>query len=114
MSEQAISVEQPKSQMGRPSLYTPVIVGKVLGAFQLGLSVKTVCSIAGINPDTLYEWINKYPDFSEKVSAARTYGTVLAGQTIQDVLQDAHRGKPDPKSGKVEKQRYSEASRIST
>ena len=32
----------------------------------------------GVNPDTTYDWIRKYPCFSEKVTAARTYSTCRA------------------------------------
>ena len=34
--------------------------------------------MAGINPDTMYDWMRKYPDFSERITAVGTYGTVLA------------------------------------
>ena len=68
MSEQAISVGQPKETRGRPSVYGPVVTEKLIGAFQLGLSVTTACEIAGINPDTMYDWISKYDNFSEKIS----------------------------------------------
>jgi hypothetical protein len=71
MSEQAIQLEEPGKKRGRPTEYNPQTVGKILGGFQRGLSVKTVCTYAGIHPDTLYEWMNTYPEFSEKVSGAR-------------------------------------------
>jgi hypothetical protein len=106
MSEQSIQLEEPGKKRGRPTEYNPSTVGKIIGGFQRGLSVKTVCTYAGIHPDTLYEWMNKHSEFSEKVSAARTYGTLLAAETIQDVLQDTQRDKKE--------KRYSEASRIST
>src|SRR5689334_5914892 len=111
MSEQAISVEKPKHPGGRPTIYGPVVVGKLIGAFQLGLSVATACDIAYIEPSTFYDWMNKYPEFSEKITAARTYGKVLAAQQIQDVLQDTTRGKVDPKSGKHVPHKYSEQTR---
>jgi hypothetical protein len=114
MSEQAIIAESPKHPGGRPSIYGPIVTGKLIGAFQLGLSVSTACDIAGIDPDTMYDWMKKYPEFSEKITAARTYGKVLAAQTVQDVLQDVTRGKVDPKTGKMEKQKYSETTRVTT
>lgn len=115
MSEQAASYDRTKKHTGRPSVYGPIVVGKLIGAFQLGLSVSTACDIAGINPDTFYEWMNKYDDFSEKVTTARTYAKILAAQQIQDVLQDVTRGRKDPKTGKVtEAQKYSETTRVNT
>ena len=115
MSEQALPVEQPKKQTGQPSVYGPIVVGKLIGAFQLGLSVGTACDIAGINPDTFYQWMNKHDDFAEKITTARTYAKVLAAQQIQDVLQDVTRGKKDPKTGQVtEKPKYSETTRVTT
>ena len=101
MSEQAIL---HTSQMGRPSKYTPDTVGKVLGSLQAGLSVDSACEHAGINPDTHYAWLKEYPDYSEKISAARLYGKVLAAKQVTDVLQDITREKP----------KYSETTRVTT
>src|SRR6185369_7103827 len=112
MSEQAISVEQPIHPGGRPSIYGPIVTGKLIGAFQLGLSVSTACDIAGIDPDTMYDWMKKYPEFSEKITAARTYGKVLAAQQIQDVLQDTRRGQVDAKTGKTMPHKYTEQTRV--
>jgi hypothetical protein len=101
MSEQTT---QQSSQMGRPTKYTPDAIGKVIGSLQAGLSIDSACEHAGINPDTHYEWLKQYPDYSEKISAARLYGKILAGKQVQDILQDITREKP----------KYSETTRATT
>ncbi len=37
METQVQSIDQPKETRGRPSVYGPIVVGKLIGAFQLGL-----------------------------------------------------------------------------
>src|SRR5258708_1510997 len=91
MSEQAIP--QPP-QMGRPSKYTPQTIGKVLGSLQAGLSIESAYDHAGINPDTHYQWVKDYEEYSEKVTAARLYGKLLAAKQVTDILQDITRDKP--------------------
>jgi hypothetical protein len=92
------------SHLGRPSKYTPSTIGKVIGSLQAGLSVESACEYAEIDPDTHYDWIKKYPDYSEKVTAARLYGKILASKQVTDVLQDVTREKP----------KYSESVRVTT
>lgn len=65
MLEQAVQAEGQSQSRGRPSLYTPSIVGKVLGVLQAGSTVETACEHAGINPDTHYERVKQYPEYSE-------------------------------------------------
>src|SRR5690242_14495978 len=108
MSEQAAQQEQPKHPGGRPTDYSPVIVGKLKGAIQLGLSVETACEHAGIVTSTFYDWQNKYPEFSEGIAQARTYGKLLAAQQVADVLQDIARdqGLVKDRNGQVVKPKY--------
>jgi|KBSSwiStaDraftv2_1062776.scaffolds.fasta_scaffold902533_1 Transposase len=82
------------SQMGRPSKYTPQTIGKVLGSLQAGLSVESACDHAGIHPDIHYQWVKDYDEYSEKVTAARLYGKLLASKQVTDILQDVTREKP--------------------
>jgi len=80
--------------MGRPSKYTPQTIGKVLGSLQAGLSVESACDHAGIHPDIHYQWVKDYDEYSEKVTAARLYGKLLASKQVTDILQDVTREKP--------------------
>jgi hypothetical protein len=41
LAKQAISVETPNKPMDRPRIYSPIVTGKRIGAFQLGISVTT-------------------------------------------------------------------------
>jgi transposase-like protein len=58
--------------MGRPTKYTEELANEI--CTQIAHSTKGLNSIAkslGINPDTVYEWLNKYKDFSENYARAR-------------------------------------------
>lgn len=110
MSEQ--TVEQTVTP-GRPSKYTPQNVGKILGALQAGLSIESACEYIEIDPDTHYEWIKRYPEYSEKVISAKMYGKLLASKQVTDILQDIAReeGSIKDKNGNIVKPKYSEAIR---
>jgi hypothetical protein len=41
--------------LGRPNVSSPIVNGKRIGAFQLGISVITAYDIAMVNPDPTYE-----------------------------------------------------------
>lgn len=60
--------EKPK--MGRPSKYNEETINRICDGLRLGLFRDQACMLAGINRDTFYEWLNKYPDFSDKVEKA--------------------------------------------
>lgn len=58
--------------MGRPTKYYPEIISKIdeylatTGREQTELpSYEGLAIYLGVNPDSLYEWQKKYPDFSE-------------------------------------------------
>jgi hypothetical protein len=114
MSEQAITTEPPKNLGGRPSDYNDEVVRKLTGALQLGLSISTACDVAGISRDTYYSWLEKKEGFSDKMTQAQHYPTVLAGNIVSDVLQDSLRGKLDTKSGKQIPYKYGEQTRVNT
>lgn len=45
---------------------TPETIGKLEYGFSCGLSDREACLYANINPDTLYEYCKKHPEFSER------------------------------------------------
>ena len=56
--------------MGRPSKYSPSKAARIFRAVQKGCSRQAAAALAGINPDTLYEWQRRYPEFSEGLEKA--------------------------------------------
>lgn len=117
MSEQTIPTEDSKHPGGRPTLYNPETVGKLRGMLELGFSVEKACAGAGIAASTFYDWENKYPEFLERMTAARTYGSLLAMRQVRDVLQDINRAEGrivDPNTQQKIEPKYSEVTRINT
>ena len=52
-------------ERGRPTKYTKDIAETLADQFKDGQSVIEVCGQIGITKDTFYEWVKKYPDFSD-------------------------------------------------
>ncbi len=114
METQVAVPEQPKHPGGRPPIYTEETVRQIIGALQLGLSVTTVCDVAGISRDTYYNWLKEKEEFFDKVTKAQHHATILAANIVGDVLQDSLRGKIDTKSGKHVPYKYGEQTRVNT
>lgn len=57
---------------GRPTKYDPSLGEKARKLALLGMTDVEVADIFGVNPDTLYEWDNRYPEFSEIRSRGKT------------------------------------------
>ncbi len=64
--------EKPKNPRGRPTKFTPELEERILNALRLGLFRDQACSINNINRDSFYEWMNRYPEFSDKVEKAES------------------------------------------
>lgn len=69
---------------GRPTKYDPAYCEMLVAHMRTGLSFPSFAGKLEINPDTLYEWLKKHPDFSE----AKRVGEALnlqfwEGQGIQ-------------------------------
>lgn len=58
---------------GRPVLYDgPAHCARAKRLALLGLTDNEIAFQFGINPDTLYDWATKYPDFSESLKEGKT------------------------------------------
>lgn len=56
---------KPKNKGGRPTKYSKDICEKLPDMFRGGESVAEVCCALNIHKDTFYEWVKKYPRFSD-------------------------------------------------
>ena len=75
--------------MARPTKMTNVTIGKLEEAFALGCSDSEACFYADINPDTLYDYCKKNPQFSERKALLKMKPILKAKKTILDNLEDA-------------------------
>lgn len=69
MSKEAL--ELPSDKGGRPTKYTPAVIGKLEAAFNNGYNIVEACQYSGIHPDTYYEWLKTYPEFTDKMEMAK-------------------------------------------
>ncbi len=56
---------------GRPSKYNEDYVRIAFEVMSLGATITKLAKIIGVNPDSIYEWQKKYPEFSESVKRGR-------------------------------------------
>jgi hypothetical protein len=71
-----------KAKGGRPTAINDEIVRKLEYAFAFDSTVQEACIIAGIPPSTYYDFVRKYPQFSETVELLRFVPMTLIRQTL--------------------------------
>lgn len=54
-----------KKKTGRPTAYTPEHPKKAGPLYWMGATDQDVADYFGVHVDTIYEWLKKYPEFSE-------------------------------------------------
>ncbi len=54
------------NKVGRPTVMTNDVIGKLEELFAKGLSDREACLIADIHPSTLYDYCNINPEFAER------------------------------------------------
>lgn len=72
---------------GRPTVMTPATIGKLEQAFALGCPKTVACEFAGINTDTLYEYINKNPEFSDRIKQLQGLVGMQARKAVADAIK---------------------------
>ena len=81
------------AKMGRPSIYTDELAATILGRISNGESLRSITMEEGMpNPDTIYVWLLKRPDFAENYTRAREeQADTLADEilTIADETPDS-------------------------
>jgi len=73
------------TKMGRPSAYSDKVANDICIRIALGESLRRICMEDGMPAQSsVYEWLLRYPDFSEKYARARE----LQAETQFDELTD--------------------------
>lgn len=78
-----------ENNVGRPPKIDKNILGKLESAFKMGATDREACSYVNINPDTLYEYQKKHPEFTEQKEAWKQNPILKAKNTIYKNLNDA-------------------------
>lgn len=72
------------ANVGRKGKYNPEIVKEILTVINIGGTDKDAYEYVGINADTFYEWIKRYPEFSEQITHERLKGKVSMIRSIRE------------------------------
>lgn len=62
-----VMTEQKKNKPGRPTKYRPEMCQQVIDYMKEGKSLTQVSVLLGISKETLYQWKDTYPDFSDAI-----------------------------------------------
>lgn len=89
---------------GRPTVMTPVVIGKLESVFAMDGSIREACYFAGISPDTYFEFMKKNPEYSERFDALRNRPVLLARQTVMKKLTENYGNAMDYLSRKAKKE----------
>lgn len=73
---------------GRPTKMTESTIGKLEQAFAFGCTDKEACLFANINPDTLYSYCKKNPEFSERKELLKETPIMKAKKSVVDNLEN--------------------------
>jgi hypothetical protein len=71
-----------KSNAGRPTVMTKEVLAKLEHAFALGCSDGEACFYADISKQSLYDYQNKYPEFTDRKEALKEKPILIARQTV--------------------------------
>lgn len=77
-----------KNKGGRPTVMTPEVIAKLEDGFLKGLTDLECCLYAGISKDALYDYCNKYPEFSDRKEQLKKQPAVQAKLNILDAIND--------------------------
>lgn len=90
MAEQKKKVGRPKkkSNAGRPSVMTTIVIGKLEEAFLMGCSDSEACFYAEISKQALYDYQNKYPEFTDRKNNLKSNPVFLSRKIQLDALRD--------------------------
>jgi len=77
-----------KNKGGRPTKMTPECIGKLEHAFTKGCTDTEACCFADIGMSTLYDYCEKYPEFSDRKEILKDQPVMKAKFIVSDSLQE--------------------------
>jgi hypothetical protein len=70
-AEGSSPMAQGKDKGGRPTLYTPQTIDRLLAGLADGLNKEQACKAAGIGASTLSDWVERHPELEPQLQKAR-------------------------------------------
>jgi len=84
-------VTKPKSKAGRPTIYSKELVEEICKRLGNGQTLRSICREEGFpNQDTVHNWLNKYPEFVEQYTHARSQQADTYAEMIIDEAFSSH------------------------
>lgn len=74
------------AKRGAKSKYTPEMVAEIVKLLTGGCVVADVCHKVNITQETFYQWVNRYPEFSENVKRAKADAHVGATLSLRKAM----------------------------
>lgn len=71
---------------GRKSKLTPALQQEIVDNLTLGVTVQKTCALVGITEETFYQYVKRFPEFSEATTRARASADRAAVVAIRTAL----------------------------
>jgi hypothetical protein len=82
------TIVTPPPKMGRPTKLDQITVTKLIAAFQRGHTDTKACEYARIARQTFYRNLKDDPDFRDKITDAKNFWVMAAGDHITDLIKE--------------------------
>lgn len=79
-----------ENKVGRPTVMTEEVIGKLEYGFMKGLTDAQCCNYADIHPSTLYDYCNSHPEFSERKEQLKNSPSVKAKLNIVEAIEEGN------------------------
>lgn len=87
---------------GRPTDYCQETADKVLGLLAGGGSLRKICKADDLpHRDTVFEWLSRYPEFSDRYAHARALQADCMADDVVNVAEEVRDGTLQPHQGRV-------------
>ncbi len=88
--------------MARPSKYKQDLADRICDMFSYGASMKEVCENKDMPaPSTVYLWLTKHPEFSEKYARAKADGQESEMESLKDIAIKVLNDELEPQKARV-------------
>ena len=76
------------SKMGRPTVMTDEVLGKLRALFTLGISDELACDVVGIHRDSLYSYQKEHPEFQEEKKLLKQNPVISAKKNVVTAIKN--------------------------
>jgi hypothetical protein len=77
-----------KPKVGRPTVMTDEVLDKLRQAFLFGATKEEACAFADIGYRTLYDYVDRNPEFSQEIEKWQQSPILKAKKTVMNSLDD--------------------------